>query len=172
VDLAAEARLATRANRAVCRALAPTFTTYRRFWGLSDGDGPGDPPERDTYRAYGPGERIDGTAHLTATLAAVAHAPDSVLENLWEAERDRTLAARGRYGFSNVNLDRAWVGRDVVGIDAGAAALALDNYLMGDRVRAVFHGLPCVRRALRRLGFTWAGPGPAPDENPPTIHRG
>ena len=47
-----------------------------------------------------------------------------------------------------------WVGRDMVGIDAGAAVLALDNVLRGDRVRAVFHGLPCVQRGLERLGFT------------------
>jgi hypothetical protein len=53
----------------------------------------------------------------------------------------------------------------MVGIDAGAAVLALDNYLMGDRVRRGFHSLPCVARALEHLGFK---PGqsdlPAPDE--------
>ncbi|HZY87358.1 MAG TPA: hypothetical protein VFE78_21155, partial [Gemmataceae bacterium] len=49
------------------------------------------------------------------------------------------------------------VGRDMVGIDAGAAVLALDNYLMADRVRDLFQGLPCVRRGMERLGFTPAG---------------
>jgi hypothetical protein len=58
----------------------------------------------------------------------------------------------------------------MVGIDAGAAVLALDNYLMADRVRAVFHSLPCVRRAMGRLGFTpkaspWGGRGD-PDRAP------
>src|SRR5207248_5939370 len=82
------------------------------------------------------------------------HSPEAVLDNLHEAEHDRRLNVCGRYGLSNVNLDRRWVGRDMVGIDAGAAVLALDNFLMADRVRAVLHSLPCVRRAMERLGFT------------------
>ena len=73
--------------------------------------------------------------------------------------RDRSLTVRGRYGFSNVNLDRNWVGRDMVGIDAGALVLALDNFLAGDRVRAVFHDLPCVAAGCERLGFA---PRPVP----------
>jgi hypothetical protein len=137
-----------------CKQQADHFQTYRLFWGLSNGDGPGDSPQRDSYRTRGPHDPIDGTAQLTATLAAVAHAPAKVMENLEKAERDRTLGARGRYGFSPVNLDHHWVGLDMVGIDAGAAVLALDNYLMNNRVRRVFHALPCVRRGLERLGFT------------------
>jgi hypothetical protein len=154
VDLWGEARVATLANRQACREAATRFTTYRRFWGLSAGDGPGEPPTADTYRIYSPAGLTDGTAHLTASLASVAHTPGAVLQNLHEAEHDRRLGAHGRYGLSNVNLDRRWVGRDMVGIDAGAAVLALDNYLMAGRVRAVFHNLPCVRRAIERLGFT------------------
>jgi hypothetical protein len=52
-----------------------------------------------------------------------------------------------------VNDDRGWIARDMVGIDSGAAVLALDNVLVEDRVRTVFHKLPCVRRGLERLGF-------------------
>ena len=36
----------------------------------------------------------------------------------------------------------------MVGIDAGAAVLALDNYLNDNRVRKVFHSIPCVQRGL------------------------
>ena len=121
VDLAAEAPVAVRANRMFCREAAGRFATYRRFWGLSDGDGPGDRPGTYEYRAYGPGSRVDGTAHLTAALAAVSHAPGEVLAELLDADRDEALGARGRYGFSNFNLDRAWVARDMVGIDDGSA---------------------------------------------------
>jgi hypothetical protein len=153
VDLAAEARVATRANYLVCQANADRFITYRRFWGLSDGDGPGDSPGTNTYRDYGPGRHMDGTAHLSATLASIAHAPGEVLENLRRADRDPGPKVHGRYGFSPINLDRNWIGSDMVGIDAGAAVLAVDNYLMENRVRRVFHGLPCVMRALERLGF-------------------
>jgi hypothetical protein len=167
VDLAGDAVAATEANRDFCRMMARAFTTYRRFWGLSDGDGPGDEPGSDAYRAYSPALPLDGTAHLSATTAAVVYDLPAVWENLQEAERDRDLGARGRYGFSNVNLDRGWVSRDVVGIDAGAAVLALDNYLHDGRARAAFHGLGCVRTALERLGFTrtaaplpWGGAAP------------
>lgn len=153
-DLAVEASIATRANYLFCKQEAKQFLTYRYFWGLSNGDGPGDPPQRDSYRARSPHFPIDGTAQLTATLAAVASAPAEVLENLQRAEHDRVLEARGRYGFSPINLDHNWVGQDMVGIDAGAAVLALDNYLMNNRVRRVFHALPCVSRGLHLLGFT------------------
>lgn len=153
VDLFAEAGVAARANAEACRQAADRFRTYRRYWGLSAGDGPGDPPADDTYRCYTPAGPLDGTAHLTATLASVAHTPGSVLENLHEAHADQALPSRGRYGFASVNVDRGWVARDMVSIDAGAAVLALDNYLTDNRVREVFHRLPCVARGLERLGF-------------------
>ncbi len=167
VDLLADARIATVANRQACREVASRFTTYARHWGLSPGDGPGEHPGADAYRCYAPPGPIDGTAHLTAALASVAHDPEAVVENLLEAQHERTLLARGHYGFSNVNLDRHWKSRDMVGIDAGAAVLALDNYLMNHRVRNVFQTIPCVRRGLERLGFTRNARPPAPENTAP-----
>jgi hypothetical protein len=166
VDLWREARVATAANYQACHEASERFATYRRYWGLSAGDGPGDNGATDAYRCYAPSGPIDGTAHVMATVAAVAHHPEAVLRNLHEAQHDSRLHARGRYGFSNVNVDRRWVSRDTVGIDAGAAVLALDNFLMNGRVRAVFHSIPCVRRGLERLRFTPArktDPAQAPD---------
>jgi hypothetical protein len=157
LDLAGEAQLAALANQRICQEAAPRFATYRQFWGLSDGDGPGVSPETDTYRADGPGFPLDGTAHLSATLAAVALAPAEVFDNLYRAESDPALRLRGRYGYSSVNLDRHWVGCDAVGIDAGAAVLALDNCLMDNRLRRTFARLPWVSRGLQRLGFTRTG---------------
>jgi hypothetical protein len=174
VDLAAEARLATQANHLACRQTAATFATYRRYWGLSAGDGPGSDPEHDIYRCYAPLGPVDGTAHLTAALASVAHHPGPVLENLHQAQADTQCVSRGRYGFSNLNMDRGWVARDMVGIDAGAAVLALDNYLADNRVRTVFHGLPCVAQGLQRLGFARALPPTSPDilpEQPAAVRR-
>jgi hypothetical protein len=165
VDLAEEARLATMANERACRALAGTHRTYARYWGLSAGDGP-NPGGPDAYRCYSPAGPIDGTAHLTATVAGVAHHPGAVLENLYQAQHDRNLRVRGRYGFSNVNLGENWVSRDVVGIDAGAAVLALDNALMDNRVRSVFHDLLCVQRGLDRLGFRKNNASPVGERAP------
>jgi hypothetical protein len=159
VDLDAEAAVAAEANVRACRAAADRFPTYRRYWGLSAGDGPPAPEEEFTYRCYAPAGLTDGTAHLTAALASVAHVPGAVFDNLGEAARERALRPHGRYGLSNLNLTHAWVARDMVGIDAGAVVLALDNYLMAERVRTVFHRLPCVQLGLQRLGI--AAPDPA-----------
>jgi hypothetical protein len=161
IDLAAEAAVAAAANRGACAALRDTFHTYRRFWGLSAGDGPGDDGAALAYRAYSPTGPIDGTAHLTATLASVAHQPGAVLENVHQALHAPDLALCGRYGLSNVNIDGGWVGPDMVGIDAGAAVLALDNVLMAGRVRAVTHRLACICRGVARLGFVPRSPAPA-----------
>jgi hypothetical protein len=159
-DLWTEARTATTANYLACRQAASRFKTYERFWGLSAGDGPGDLSSYDAYRCYTPGGPVDGTAHLTAALGGVAHAPAAVLENIIQAEGERRLRPRGRYGFSSINVDRDWVGRDMIGIDAGAAILALDNYLMNGRIRDTFHKLPCVQEGLRRLSFKYQSPQP------------
>ena len=132
-DLWADAAVAAEANERACRAAADTFATYRRYWGLSAGDGPGDPSRaghlsrllsRRPSRRHGP---PDGDAGVGGAPAG---------RPCWKIstrrDRDRAFPVRGRYGFSNVNVDRAWVGGDMVGIDAGAAVLALDNFLHGD----------------------------------------
>ena len=94
---------------------------------------------------------LDGTAHLTATLASLATQPGWVLENLHALERQERRPIHGRYGLSNVNVDKNWVSRDVVGIDLGALVLALDNFFHQGRVRSYFHQLEGVRRGLERL---------------------
>jgi hypothetical protein len=151
-DLVAEAALATEANARVCRAAAERFSTYQRFWGLSAGDGPGEPPDDATYRCYAPAEPLDGTAHLSATVASIAHRPALVWENICQAQAECALPPGGRYGLSSLNLDRQWVGGDMVGIDAGSIVLALDNYLFGNRVRTVFHAIEAVQLGLERIG--------------------
>lgn len=161
VDLATECGIAAEANYRVCKELADTFTTYCDYWGLSAGDGPSAPPADLAYRCYAPSGPIDGTAHLTATLASIAYRPDLVWENIDRAAHERRWPLLGRYGFSNVNVDRNWFGSDMVGIDAGAAVLAFDNYLNENRVRNVFHTIPYVQRGLERSGFQ-APPLPPP----------
>jgi hypothetical protein len=89
---------------------------------------------------------------------AAARHPAAALENVQQALRDRALGACGRYGLSNGNLDRNWVGPDMIGVDAGAAVLALDNLFMAGRVRSVFHQVGCVRAGCERLGFVLRAP--------------
>jgi hypothetical protein len=94
---------------------------------------------------------MDGTAHITASLASIGVWPELVRRNLDAAESPKWRHIRGRYGYSNINVDRSFVSRDVVGIDIGAAMFALENALFADRVRNVFMRTPVIRRALRRL---------------------
>jgi hypothetical protein len=158
IDLTVEAALATEANARVCRAAADRFVTYQRFWGLSAGDGPGPAHGMDTYRCYSPRGPFDGTAHISATVPGIAHRPALVWENLRQAHCKSGPRLRGRYGFSNVNLDRQWVAGDMVGIDAGAIVLALDNCLVANRVRRTFHGIEAVQCGLERLGCAASTP--------------
>jgi hypothetical protein len=149
LDLMVEAEHATEANIRHCRSLAGRFDTFRYYWGLSAGDGPGVGLAEDAYRAYAPDESVDGTACLMATVASIMHRPAQVWENLFRARSQNLL---GRYGPANVNLDRKWFARDMVAIDAGAAFLALDNALHDNRVRQTFHALAPVQLGLERLG--------------------
>jgi hypothetical protein len=153
VDYAAEASVAAEANYKVCRELADTFTTYRDYWGLSAGDGPAHSSAPFAYRSYAPSGPIDGTAHLTASLASITQQPNLVMENLDRALGEERWQLWGRYGLSNVNAGRNWVGPDMVGIDAGALVLALDNHLHNNRVRQIFHRLECVQRGLELANF-------------------
>lgn len=151
VDLLDECIKATRANHAFCWEHREQYQTFRHFWGISAGDGPCDLPCVDAYRAYSPTDSMDGTVHITATLASIGHSPHLVMPNVKAAESAQWKHIRGRYGYSNVNVDRDFVSRDIVGIDLGAAVLALDNVLHAERVRDVFMRLRPVRLALRRI---------------------
>jgi hypothetical protein len=77
--------------------------------------------------------------------------PELVLANMLAAEAEPNLKAHGLYGYSNINVDKNWVSRDVVGIDIGAAVMALENELRGGRLRRTWSRLPLMRRAKRRL---------------------
>jgi hypothetical protein len=151
-NLDRESRKAALANFIVSHMADGRYKTYSLFWGLSAGDGPGAPGAADAYRAYSPVD-MDGTAHITASLASIEEVPELVMLNLEAAERATGLPGpiHGRYGYSNVNLDRNWVSHDVVGIDMGAEVMALENMLQGGKVRQVWQKLPVMRRAVRRL---------------------
>jgi hypothetical protein len=152
VDLYAQAVKGARANYAACKEMAGKFKTFERFWGLSAGDGPPTNGQGgDAYRAYAPANEVDGTAHVEATLASIDVAPDLVLANVKAAEEQKEPPMHGRYGFSNINLDKNWVSRDVVGIDVGVAVMALENMLDRDEVRKVWEALPSSKRAAERL---------------------
>jgi len=151
-DLVKAHKDACRLQVKLAASKADQYETFRHFWGLSAGDGPRKKPGKgeEPYIGYC-GDTIDGTAHVMATLASIEAAPELVAHNLRSLARPEFAYIIGRYGPSNVNLDRKWISRDVVGIDVGAAVMAIDNALYGGRVRKHFHSLPCVKRAFKRF---------------------
>lgn len=152
MSMQATCRRGVERNYLCSRRQGLRFKTFRRFWGISAGDGPPNTPGRpDEYRAYAPLEpaSIDGTAHVLSSVASVRLVPELVLLNMLEAES--LPSATGRYGYSNINLDRNWFSRDVVGIDAGAAMMALDNAMHHNRIPSMFHEVPAVKRAIERM---------------------
>jgi hypothetical protein len=152
VDLEANARLAALANRAFCRQGAAKYHTYQKsdgfWWGISAGDAP------TGYVAPGPVlGQIDGTVWPTAALATIPWVSDEFRDDLsrWQASRSWGRA-NGEYGLSPFNLDKDWVGADVIGIDLGSFAVSLANY-RNETVRSLWMRHPVAVNALQKLGF-------------------
>lgn len=141
LNLAREADIGARLNYRICRAQSGRFKTFKAYWCLSAGDGPPYEGKEAVYREYSP-KLSDGTANLQAAVTALRTCPDEVFANLEAAAKDGRIL--GRYGLSSVNLDRGFVSPDVIGTDAGAAALAVHNVLFDEEVRTVFHNVPCI----------------------------
>jgi len=153
INLAQMGAMGVAANYEACKELESRYKTFKRFWGLSAGDGPPNKGQTtDAYRAYAPDNDVDGTAHLMATLGSADVVPAFVLKNVHEAESMKTPKIHGRYGYSNVNLDKDWVSKDVVGIDVGMAVMGLENLLDNNAVRNVWQELPSSKRAMEKLG--------------------
>ena len=152
VDLYANARLAALANREFCNRLGNQLSTYRHdsggWWAISAGDSP------DGYLAAAPVfGGPDGTVWPLAALATVPWIPQEIQDDLarWRSSPS-WRAACGDYGLSPFNLDRRWVGNDLIGIDVGSFCLSLANHRNGTAWR-LWMRHPVARTALDRLAF-------------------
>lgn len=143
-------RNATLAQRAFCIEMAYRYKTYSEdVWGLTASDGP------DGYRAYGaPGDiEHDGTVAPTAPITSLIFTPEESLKAL-RAIYDRYHSKLwGRYGFGNAfNVERDWWDKEVIGIDLGMMALAIENA----ETRLVWElsaRIPAIQRGLKAAGF-------------------
>jgi hypothetical protein len=152
VDLEANARLAALANRAFCRTLAGKFRSCQisegSWWGISAGDSP---------KGYiGPAlvaTELDGTLWPTAALAALPSIPRELEQDLMKWRASKTWQrVSGDYGLSPFNLDKEWVGDDLIGIDIGSFYLSLANYRNGT-IWKLWMKHPVAVNAFRRLGI-------------------
>jgi hypothetical protein len=156
LDLYGNARLAALANRAFCRAGGHQFRSFQEseggWWGISAGDSP------KGYVAPGPVvAELDGTVWPTASLAALPWMPSELNEDLprWQASKTWGRIS-GNYGLSPFNLDKDWIGPDLIGIDLGSFAINLANY-RNRTVWDLWMHHTVAKNGLKRLGFSERG---------------
>jgi hypothetical protein len=141
---------AHRADIRFCRRNPDRFKTMAAgLWGISASDQP------EGYGALTPvAGQGNGTIVPTAFLAGTLFVPgvaQEALNNLWRLPERSKLW--GRYGFANgINLDKAWIDPDVIGIDLGMMLLALENRRSGLLWRLT-RDLPMTQKALRKAGM-------------------
>lgn len=128
------------------------------LWGASATDNP-----FGGYSAYGapPGSDItnDGTIAPVGAGGSVMLLPDEsiqALRHMYTNYRSIFWGGNvfyGKYGFScYINARVSMCGGTVIGIDQGAIALSIENYLTG-MVWDVFMQIPYMQDALSRMGF-------------------
>lgn len=143
-------RNATLAQCAFCIEMACQYKTYSEdIWGLTASDGP------DGYKGYGaPGDiEHDGTVAPTASITSVIFTPTESLRAIKTIYDRYHTKLWGRYGFGNTfNVDRDWWDKEVVGINLGMMALAIENF----ETRLIWVTVmkhPTIQRGLKGAGF-------------------
>lgn len=148
VDLWANARSATLANRALCRA--DSAATYQIRWGGWWGISAGDSPRGYIAPGLVPND-AGGTVWPTTALAALPWAAPEIEQDLaaWagSAPWDYVL---GPYGLAPFHLGEAWIGQDLIGIDLGSFYLAGANHRRGT-IWNLWKQHPIARRALEKI---------------------
>ncbi len=152
VDLDANAREAALVNREFCQSVANKHKTYAKqyggWWGISAGDSP------NGYIAPGP---IFGDANSTvwpmAALATVSWIPDVLEEDLDQWRKSEIWSfVSGPYGLAPFNLDKSWIGPDLIGIDLGSYYLNLENHRNGT-IHRLWMRHPVAQNAIERLEY-------------------
>ena len=149
MDLWQNAEASARANRAFCQL--EESETYSQasgnWWGISAGDSP------DGYFAPGllPGAGR-GTVWPAATVAAIPWAESQIKVDLvsWR-QSPMWQYVSGPYGLAPFNLERNWVGEDLIGIDIGSMAVNIVNYRHGT-IWNLWEQHPVAQRAIGKLG--------------------
>jgi len=135
---------ATHYHRELAKFHADKSLTFGAgFWGLSAGDSP------LGYLPYSP-SFFDGTVCPGCTGGSAMFVPE-ITDDLEKWARHETLW--GRYGFADgINLDKRWVGPDVIGITVGALYLSLANLETAQpKIPAIEQGLELVNSISRAV---------------------
>ncbi|NCC53333.1 MAG: hypothetical protein EOM20_19270 [Spartobacteria bacterium] len=154
IDYFENVTLAVLAMRAYCLDQSAQFPdSYGPdMWGLGAADGPG-----NRYYIYGfpPGEPYsptDGSVIPYAIAGSIPFLPKHsirALRHLYDAHH----YSWGKYGFADcVNPSQNFVASDVIGLDAGATLLGIENYRSG-MIWKLFMRNRWIRRAGQRMGW-------------------
>jgi hypothetical protein len=152
---------AMKIHRQFCIDRAGDVQAYAQgFWGLNASDGP------DGYTAYGaPDGPQDGTVSPTGAICSITFTPELALSAARDLYEQSGNVLWGRYGFANAfNIDRAWYGQDVIGIDLGMVLLTIENYRTG-LVWALMDCAAPTGQAFRAAGFR-----PTVEPEPRPVH--
>ena len=150
IDYFENSRRATLAAREYCIDNPGNHIGYGpTSWGLTAGDGP------FGYSARGapPAQNDDGTVTPTAAASSIVFAPEVVIPTLQYWYDNFKTDLWMEYGFRDgFNLNYAWWGPDVIGIDQGPIIIMIENYLNGS-VWDRFMENPDIQAGLDAAGF-------------------
>jgi hypothetical protein len=152
IDYFENSRRATLAQRAYAVANPGGHVGYSdSLWGFTASDDP------SGYAAHGapPPQSENGTITPTAPISSLPFAPEAVIPTIRNLYMNYKLPYTwGPYGFKDAfNLDVAWFGPDVLGIDQGPIGIMIENYRTG-AVWERFMNNPEIITGLQRAGFT------------------
>ena len=156
---------ATLASWKYAQDMSKDYKTFGQYsWGMTACDGPdgysglyGSAPSGSGSTAH----YVDGTVPPCGAIGSIAFAPDLVMQTMdyYATTLDGKLV--GEYGFVDAyNLEgrKAWIAKDVIGIDKGVGLLMIENYRSG-LVWELFMDCDYIETAIGVLGFQ-------PDETP------
>ncbi len=141
--------LATRAQRAFCMDLATKFPSYSGdIWGITASD------SSMGYQVWGEvplSAHIDGTVAPSAPGGSLMFAPEIAMPSLRSMYDQFGKQIYNRYGFVDAfDPHSGWVGRDVIGINAGIILLSAEDLRSGF-VWTLFMRSAAATTALQRL---------------------
>ncbi|MFH1540795.1 MAG: glucoamylase family protein [Elusimicrobiota bacterium] len=124
------------------------YSTYNEnSWGLGGSDGSGG------YHAYGIGDH-DGTVAISNLLTAITERPTQVISAMRYLYGNYKNNIWGKYTFcdSYNTVGGMWRTPDVVGVQQGAALIAIENK-RSNLVKNTFSNLTYIQNAFTILGF-------------------
>ncbi|MBN1270221.1 MAG: discoidin domain-containing protein [Kiritimatiellae bacterium] len=171
IDYFENVSIAVLAMREYCLQQARNFPkSYGRdLWGLGAADGLG-----NRYMIYGfppgsPYSATDGSVVIYAIAGSLPFLPKHSLRALRHIY-DHHRAAWGKYGFTDsLNPQHNFVTQDLVGLDAGATLLGIENYRSG-MIWELFMRSAWVRGTSAQIGWRRV-PSPADPDGPLDLTR-